>query len=956
MAANPLLELTKVGQSVWYDLMRRALLKSGELAKLIKEDGLRGLTSNPTIFEKAIGGSNDYTEALNELASKGASVDEIYQNLVVADIGNAADVFRGVFTATEGIDGFCSLEVSPNLAFETQKTIEEAKKLFAALNRPNVMIKIPATPQGIPAIEECIAAGLNINVTLIFARDVYQQVAEAYIKGLERRAAAGQPVNNIGSVASFFVSRIDTAAERELTAKLASAKNDAERQRLNSLFGKVAIANAKLAYQSYKHIFHGDRFAKLRALGARPQRQLWASTGTKNPKYSDVLYVEQLIGPETINTMPPATFTAFRDHGKVALTLEKDVEDAAKTLSALEEAGISLKKITDELTKEGVESFANSFTRLLEVIEARRDEAMHCILQRHTGHLGKYEAAFKDGLKKLDSDSAVSRIWKKDAALWKQEPEHQKIIKNALGWLTVVELVLEHANDLTAFANEIKQAGYKHVVVLGMGGSSLCPEVLRRTFGKVEGYPELLVLDSTVPAAIRDLEKKIDVAKTLFIVASKSGTTTEPQMFHHYFYDRVKEKLGDRAGQNFIAITDPGTKLAEEAARDKFRRVFLNPADIGGRYSALSYFGMVPFALMGGSVVELLNRAHHAMHACSDVVPAAENPGARLGAEIGTLALAGRDKLTLVAAPPLSSVGLWIEQLIAESTGKEGKGIVPIAGEALAAPSAYGDDRIFVYVYSDKRQDAEVETKLKALENAGHPVLRARLHDPLDLGEEFFLWEFATAVAGKFLGIDPFDQPNVQESKDNTKRLIGEFAKNGKLPEQQTVFKSEVSVLADPPATFVAKSGGSLADVLAAQLAQVKPHDYVALTAYIEENAAHEALIQQIRIAIRDRWKVATTTGYGPRFLHSTGQLHKGGPNSGVFLQFTAHPSGDISIPGESFGFGVLKDAQALGDYQSLAQRKRRAVRLELGGNVEAGLRAVLAAVQKVAAGQTSAA
>src|SRR5438105_2343722 len=483
MAANPLVELGKVGQSVWYDQMRRALLKSGELAKLIREDGLRGLTSNPTIFEKAIGGSNDYTEELGDLARKGSSVSEIYQELVVADISNAADVFCGVYTETAGIDGYCSLEVSPNLAFETQKTIDEAKKLFAALNRPNVMVKIPATPQGIPAIEECIAAGLNINVTLIFARDVYQSVAEAYIRGLERRAAAGLPVDKIASVASFFVSRIDTAAERELTAKLANAKNDAERQRLNSLFGKVAIANAKLAYQSYQHIFHGERFAKMRAKGARPQRQLWASTGTKNPKYSDVLYVEQLIGPETVDTVPPATFNAFRDHGKVELTLEKEIDQAFQTLSTLEDCGISLKKITDELTKEGVESFAGSFAKLLEVIEARRDEAMHCLLQRHTGHLAKFESAFNDGLKKLDADTVASRIWKKDPTLWKQDPAHREIIKNALGWLAVVELMLDHVSDLTAFAGEIKQAGYRHVVGLGMGGSGLCPDVLGRPLG-----------------------------------------------------------------------------------------------------------------------------------------------------------------------------------------------------------------------------------------------------------------------------------------------------------------------------------------------------------------------------------------------------------------------------------------------------------------------------------------
>src|SRR5205807_2112696 len=538
-----------------------------------------------------------------------------------------------------------------------------------------------------------------------------------------------------------------TAVEKELTAKLNAATDQATKDRISRLFGKVAIANAKLAYQAYKNIFHGARFAKLRAQGAMPQRQLWASTSTKNPKYRDVIYVEELIGPETVDTVPPQTFNAFRDHGRPRLSLEENIRDAEQTMQELAAVGVNFKKVTDELSKDGVKLFVDSFQKLLNVIESRRDEALLGLVERRHAALGKYEPEVKATLAKMDESGFVGRIWKSDASLWKSEPAHQAIIKNALGWLHVADLVHEHAADLKAFAEEIRKAGYKHAVVLGMGGSSLCPEVLRRTFGPQKGWPELLVLDSTVPAAVRDLENKLDVAKTLFIVASKSGGTTEPQMFHKYFYDRVKEKLGDRAGQNFIAITDPSTKLQQEAERDKFRRIFTNPADIGGRYSALSFFG-----------------------------------------------------------------------------------IVPVSAEPLGPPDAYGNDRIFVYLHTQQKNDAGLEGRLRALEAAGHPVLRHILHDAGDLGEEFFLWEFATAIAGQLIGINPFDQPNVQESKDNTKRLLSEFTAKGALPEQQLVIKEgEYRVLAEPPAAFpTASKSDTLASVLAAQLKRIKPGDYVA--------------------------------------------------------------------------------------------------------------------------------
>ncbi len=957
MTTNPLLQLHELGQSIWLDQLSRSLLTTGGLKRLIDEDGLRGVTSNPTIFQKSISGSQDYAEQLEKLARGGSNNSQIYEGLVLQDIGNAADVLRGVYDANNGADGFISLEVSPLLANDTKGTIEEAKRLFAHLNRPNVMIKVPATPAGLPAIEELLFSGLNINITLIFAVEVYEQVAEAFVKALERRVAAGLPVDRIGSVASFFVSRIDSMVDKQLGQLAEQAANDQPKQRINALMGKTAIANAKLAYESFKRIFHSDRFAKLKEKGARVQRPLWASTSTKNPAYPDTMYLDTLIGPDTVNTVPPATLDAFRDHGTAKPTLDTGLEEAHHVFDELKAVGVDMPAVTTKLTEEGVASFSESFEELFEVIEARRVEVLRSIIARHQAALGKYQGSFDSTLKDLDKQKAVSRMWKKDPTVWKDDPEHEKIIRNALGWLKVAETMQPHVAELVAFAAEIRKAEFEYAVVLGMGGSSLCPEVLGRTFSKKEGYPQLYVLDSTVPTAIRHLEQKIDVGKTLFIVSSKSGDTTEPQMFQRYFYDRVKRVKGDMAGENFVAVTDPGTQLTKDAAHHRFRRVFLNMPDIGGRYSALSYFGMVPFAVMGGDVKTFLENALQAQHACAGPVGINENPGARLGAVLGSLAKAGRDKLTFVTPAPLDSLGLWIEQLIAESTGKEGKGIVPVAGEPLGSPDVYGDDRVFAFIHTQSSKTGDIDAKLAALEAAGHPVLRHTLHDPLDLGEEFFLWEFATAIAGALLGIDAFNQPNVQESKDNTKRLLGEYLQNGSLTQQKLIIAEESMRVFGDEATrdLLRRGGSSMQQIIAAHLSRIKPGDYFALTQYIEELSNYEGLLQQVRIAVRDEKKVATTSGYGPRFLHSTGQLHKGGPDSGVFVQITSEDINDIEIPGEKFTFGVLKQAQALGDFESLAAKGRRAIRVDLGRDVEKGLRRLLALIKEAVSQATAA-
>jgi transaldolase/glucose-6-phosphate isomerase len=927
----------KTGQSIWYDNIRRAMLASGDLQKKIEEDDLRGVTSNPTIFEKAITGSTDYDEQLHALAQAGKSVSEIYEDLVVEDIGRAADILKPVYDKTGGIDGYISLEVNPGFAYKTQETIEEADRLFRRLGRKNVMIKIPAAQEGLPAIEESIYRGINVNVTMIFSIENYEQVAEAFIRGLERRDAEGKPVEGIASVASFFVSRVDTAIDTDLEYKARHAATPAERARLEGLMGRAAIANAKLAYVKYKEIFHGERFRALKAKGAQVQRQLWASTGTKNPKYSEVLYVDNLIGPETVNTVPPATYTAIREKGKVALTLEQGLDECRALVGELAEIGIDLKAVTEKLQRDGLSSFVTSFDTLAESIESKRAMFLSGINERLTATLGKYSEAVAGAIKEADKGDVMRRIWHKDAALWKEDDAHQKIIKNSLGWLTVPDMMIGVADDLVQFADRIRNVReFKHAMVCGMGGSSLCPEVLRQTFGPQDGYPELLVLDSTDPDVLSDIAARIDLTKCLFIISSKSGTTTEPLVFYKYWYDQVGRRK-ENPGECFVAVTDPRTLMEQMATEDKFKRIFLNPADIGGRYSALSYFGMLPAALMGLDVKKLLERAERVVHACASVVPAADNPGARLGAILGECAKAGRDKLTVSTDPKIASFGLWVEQLVAESTGKDGNGIVPVAGEPLGAPSVYGDDRLFVHI-SVERIDSETEAKLKALEAAGHPVVYRTLTDLYDLGEEFFLWEIATAFAGWRLGINPFDQPNVQESKDATKELLETFTREGKLPEQDVLATDGVLTIYADSETRARLSNESVGAAIAAHLARAGAGDYIALLDYFEETPAYERTVQAIRTHLRDTTRCATTTGYGPRFLHSTGQLHKGGSDAGVFLQLTASDIKDLPIPGQPYTFSALKQAQALGDFRALSSRGRRAIRVDLGADVQAGL------------------
>lgn len=561
------------------------------------------------------------------------------------------------------------------------------------------------------------------------------------------------------------------------------------------------------------------------------------------------------------------------------------------------------------------------------------------------GNLGEKASFIDEELSRIEEERVVERIWTKDVSLWKREEEHQKIIRNALGWLDVVAKMRAHAGEIEAFARAIRDDGIERILLLGMGGSSLCPEVLRRTFGALEGWPELLVLDSTDPDTVANFASRISPQSTLFVVSSKSGTTIEPLSFFKFFYERAREERGERAGHNFIAITDPGTPLERLARERSFRRTFTNPPDIGGRYSALSLFGLVPAALMGLDVARALERAEAAMRACGPDVPVRENPAARLGVAMGACAREGQDKLTLIANGRISSFGLWVEQLIAESTGKEGVGIVPVAGEPLGEPEDYADDRLFVAIQAGE-PDEEIERKLDALASRAHPILKRSISGAHELWAEFFTWEMATAIAGALLGIDPFDQPNVQESKDRTAALLGQFAETGDLPEEEPLLATDEVLIYGPRSSDL--DSDDARELIRRHLAQARMgRDYIALLVYLEENEEHDALLSEIRRHVRDRLRVATTAGYGPRYLHSTGQLHKGGPDTGVFLLITADARQDLPVPGERYSFGALERAQALGDFAALLGRRRRALRLHFRHDT-GGLNFLLEAVQSL--------
>lgn len=928
-------DLALLGQSVWFDFIRRDLITDGGLRALV-ENGVCGVTSNPAIFEKAILSSDSYDADILRLAFSGKSPQEVYEALAVADISAAADILLPVYEKSGGRDGFVSLEVSPSLAHDAKGTVAEAGRLYLAVNRPNLMIKVPATMAGISAIRELAGAGINVNATLLFGVENYRETALAYIEGLlllkarGPSVAGGHAVNRIASVASFFVSRIDSALDGVLTEKGAG-----------DLAGKIAVDNAKAAYRVFGEIFSGPRWAEFEKAGARAQRVLWASTGVKNPAYSDTLYVDALIGPLTVNTLPPATLDCFLDHGTVCETVTRQVDQSLSRLLRLEACGIDLAGVTEKLQKDGVEIFAGAFETLIRGIE-RKMKALMGRSQAISFQLGRLEGKADAALCGLSGKEAVSRLWAKDHTLWKDD---QGEISNRLGWLFSPENMSQAVGEINAFADEVRAAGYRKALLLGMGGSSMAPEVFRKVFGVKDGYLDLDVLDSTDPAAVLSKAAWADPAHTLFIVSTKSGGTVETLSFAKYFYNRALNALGPiEAGKRFAAITDPGSSLSEMAGKLGFRKCFLNDPDIGGRYSALSFFGLVPAALVGADVARLLESASKA--GADARLSGEENTALALGAAMGGLALAGADKLTLVLSPKLSAFGAWAEQLVAESLGKEGRGVAPVDGEALGSPETYSADRFFVSLAMEGEDGNE--KALDALAAYGFPVVRIRLSEPAELAGEFFRWEAATAFAGAALSVNPFDQPNVEAAKVQSREVMAAFAKDGRLPDEAPLFSRDgIGVVADFSATTIPHALARFFSAAAPGDVSGRGRAYASIHAYVPPNAETDAAMAALQEAIRRKYKVAVTRGYGPRFLHSTGQLHKGDAGNGLFLQIVGSIDQDTPIPAEAgrpesvMSFGVLLAAQALGDAKALRANGRRVVRFLAGADAASAMRLI---------------
>ena len=861
---NRLQALSAAGTAVWLDFVDRKFLADGGLKKLVAEDGASGVTSNPSIFEKAMGHGEAYDASFDAFLGKAdASVADTYESQAIADIKAAAADLRPVYDRLAGKDGYVSLEVSPYLANGTEPTIAEARRLWAAVDEPNLMVKVPGTQAGTPAIATLIEDGLNINVTLLFSLKAYQAVAEAYLAGLEARVKKGEPIDKIASVASFFVSRIDAQIDKAIDARVKDG--DAESDALKAIRGKVAIANAKVAYAWYEELIASDRWQALAAKGAMPQRLLWASTGVKDAAYPDTLYVDALIGPDTVNTMPPKTMDAFRDHGTVAPTLTDDVAGARHVLAEAERLGLDLAGVTAKLVEDGVTLFADAADALLGAVAAKREVFLGDRLNAMSATLpgGLYEAVEKR-LEQARAQAWARRLPAGDATLWTGKDEGKW-----LGWIPAARGEQVDAAALKALGAEAKK--YGSAVLLGMGGSSLGPEVIATILGSADDSPKLHVLDTTDPGQIAAVAGEIDPKNTLFIVSSKSGSTLEPELLRAFFW---KKSGGE--GSHFVAVTDPGSKLEASAKQDGFAHIFPGDPAIGGRYSVLSVFGMVPAAAIGIDTHAFFEATAPMVFSCGADVPPAMNPGFRLGAIIGEAAVSGRDKLTILPSKGLEPFGAWLEQLLAESTGKQGKGIVPVDLEPAGAPEAYGTDRLFVHLHLEGDHDEALEAKLTALTEAGQPFVRIAVARKELIGQEFYRWELATAVAGAVIGIDPFDQPDVEDAKIATRKLVDAYEASGALEPETAIAENADFALFGPGDHTLASADP--AQLLQLHFASLKPGDYAGFLAYIERNAADAAAIGDMRVAVRDAKVVATVAGFGPRFLHSRGRRIRAAP------------------------------------------------------------------------------
>ena len=910
--------LKQAGQSIWYDNIERGMLMDGEMARMIKDGEVYGVTSNPSIFEKSISSSAAYDDILQSMAWAGLSKEQIYLELVREDIQAAADLFLPVYEATGGIDGMVSVEINPLFAYDTEKSIEDGRALWAQMNRKNVMINVPATKTGLPVIETLISEGINVNATLIFSIPRYMEVMEAYFLGLEKRLANNLPIDHVTSVASFFVSRIDTLVDSRLEEY--GAANPQAADQVAALTGKIAIDNARLAYQEFLKFFASERFENLKQYGAKVQRPLWASTSTKNKAYSETLYVDELVAPNSVNTIPPATLSAFLDHGATDLRIEQDLERARKDFDMLLKLGFDYNRIAQELEDEGVEKFKQAYISLLETIETKR-----AFFKAELANLGE---AVHAALKKAADEVYVGSLFDHEPSFWTSDQSGHDEIRERLGWLSLPGQQFSIIDELAAFKEKLLSEGYVHAFVIGMGGSSLAPEVMSQAIAPVGGKGlKLQIIDTTSPDEIAFRVRGVDLRKSLFIVSSKSGGTSETMSAMKYFWAELEKIEPENVGKHFVAITDPNTSLQDLAYRKGFRKVFNARPDVGGRYSVFTHFGLVPAAVMGIDLHKLLGQGNASDLQSRKNVPYPANPNLMLGLVLGEAAKRGKDKLTFIAESFAGSLVPWLEQLIAESSGKEGKGILPIENEPVLVSQNYPEDRIFVYFKTDGSKAGLVDE----LKQAGQIVITIAIPEPYALAKEFYRWEYATAIACAVLQVNAFDQPNVQLSKTITKDVIIAYQKSGKLEDGEPIWENDQAIV------YGFRNEEALREIdleslLLAYARSVPEKGYVVLSGFIPRLEENFEILQALRGRILNAVNKATTLGFGPRFLHSTGQLHKGGLAGGLFIHFTKDAEHDFEIPGEGMSFGTLQRAQALGDLQALAQKDRAAIRVHLKG------------------------
>ena len=908
-------ELHQLRQSIWFDNIGRNLIKNGWLRDQIEKEVIFGLTSNPSIFKKAITNGTDYSMDIQSMSWAGLETKSIYERLVIEDIRDVSDLLYPTYEATKRVDGYVSLEVDPENANNSDLTIEEAKRLWKLVDRKNLMIKVPATPAGIPAIKELIASGININITLIFSVNRYLEVIDAYFSGLEERIKNNLPINQIHSVASLFVSRLDVKIESKVADIIQSGK--VTENEVQPYLGKIAVLNALYAYEEFNDSRNSKRFKKIAEKGGNIQRPLWASTGTKNANYSDVLYVEELLLPDTVNTVPPHTLNAFLDHGKCDVVNYSTGKSEFRNLeNKLKDIGVNFKEVWIELEAEGVAAFISAQEDLLEAIDNQYD-----FFQRSLGGLN---AQIEKRMEVLESGGFPAKFFAHDAALWTEEISEVDEVLHRLGWIDAPissRAIIDEAEDLL---KGLIKDGFTHALVLGMGGSSLAPEVFSKVFKEGEKSREsalaLSILDSTDPIQIDEKTREIPIGKTLFIISSKSGTTAEVKALLAYFWKLVEEVNEKSPGEHFVAITDPGTPLEKLGLDKGFRRVFNADPNVGGRYSALTAFGIVPLVLAGIDGHQFLNAANRMRMKCSRSSPTEKNPGFALGTVITEAYFDDRDKVTILTDPVYNAFGSWLEQLIAESSGKSGKGILPIDREPIVPAVDYSNDRVFYYL----RSSGELDGLVDALVDLNHPVIVSYLDDKFDIAAEIYKWEIAIAAACSFIQVNPFNQPNVQESKLITRGMISAYKRNPILEEVNLLYSnSEYSVFGNMESEQTIKE-------IIEEFFTVNAGDYISINAFLPRIEAYENILQQLRNHFLSRYFVPVTLGFGPRFLHSTGQLHKGGKNNGLFLIISQDTPIDFEIPGEGMNFSVLEKAQALGDMQALEKNNRRVLRIHL--------------------------